>query len=36
MKYIEQFFDRKLRIDWRVANNAQFQQNEVADELYHQ
>ena len=34
-KYIEQFSDRKLRIDWRVAN-AQFQLKEVADVLYHQ
>ena len=32
---IEQFSDRKLRIDWRVAN-AQFQLNEVVDVLYHQ
>lgn len=34
-KYIEQFSDRKLRIDWRVAN-AQFQLNDVAEALYHQ
>ena len=31
-KYIEQFSDRKLRIDWRVAN-VQFQLNEVAHAL---
>ena len=35
MKYIEQFSDWELRIDWSVAN-AQFQLNEVVDVLYHQ
>ena len=34
-KYIEEFSDRKLRIDWHVAN-VQFQLNEVAHALYHQ